>query len=185
MQAEDQGSSQAGIPEGVPARVPEAPTSRSKSAEDPRRFLGYDAASGTLVWTGRRKQGLRAGLLNDEGYLRFRLRGLYYLCHRVVWLFETGEWPNGQVDHINRNKADNRFVNLRVCSTSENKQNLGAKSFGKSGLLGVKYRKDRDRWVAVIGLNGKRRYIGSFNNPEQAHDAYVAAKRLLHPFGTL
>ena len=161
-------------------------TVKGRALEDPRPHLSYDRELGALTWVGRRKAGVVAGAKTDGGYLRFRLRGRYYLCHRVVWFFETGEWPSGQIDHINRDTTDNRIGNLRVCNTSENKQKLSAVGIGRSKMLGVKYREGRPSpWVAQINVRGSRTYLGAFKSPGEAHEAYVEAKRRLHPFGRL
>jgi len=101
----------------------------------------------------------------------------------------TGSWPKEQVDHINGKRSDNRFANLREANNAENHQNLKKALKRKTGrtsrFLGVSYDKSRGRWMAVIGTGGKARNLGRFDTEEEAHAAYLAEKRRIHPFGTI
>lgn len=103
------------------------------------------------------------------------------LAHRVAWLFATGSWPNGIIDHINGNGRDNRFDNLRVVTHSQNSQNkYKARADNVSGMLGVSCSKYAGRWVARININGKPKYLGTFGSPEDAHAVYMAEKSANH-----
>jgi hypothetical protein len=94
-----------------------------------------------------------------------------------------GYWPN-EVDHVNGAKDDNRIANLREVTHSENMQNQrGARSDSKTGLLGVSAH--HGKWCARIRVKGTLKHLGSYSTPEAAHQAYVKAKRVLHPHGTL
>ena len=89
--------------------------------------------------------------------------------------------PDRLVDHINRDKLDNRCSNLRLVDFSINIMNRGRQRNNSSGYTGVQYRKDRQKWIVLIGLNGKYRRLGSFDTPEEASAAYEQAKRELYP----
>ena len=102
------------------------------------------------------------------------VNGYNYYIHRLAWLWVYGEWPSGQIDHINRNPKDNRIANLRVATDGENKQNSGPNKRGYT-KHGLKYR-------AQIGTNRTKEYLGSFDTPEEAHAQYLEAKRKIHPF---
>lgn len=80
------------------------------------------------------------------------------------------------VDHINRDKLDNRCSNLRLVSFKTNITNRGKQRNNSSGYTGVQYRKDRNKWFALIGNNGSYKRLGSFDNPAEAHKAYLKAK---------
>ena len=87
--------------------------------------------------------------------------------------------PDGkQTDHINRNKLDNRKVNLRICTNSENGRNKGTRKGSLSGYKGVS--KHRDKWQARIRLNGEQTYLGIFENIIDAALAYNKAAIIVH-----
>jgi len=105
----------------------------------------------------------------------------------VAWLLSYGCWPESQVDHINGLRSDNRLVNLRAATASENSQNMRGpmKSNRTSKFLGVSWKKREQRWCAQIQVAGKRRHLGLFADEDAASRAYLAAKRELHPYQTL
>jgi hypothetical protein len=101
----------------------------------------------------------------------------------------TGEYPEDDVDHINGIRDDNRYINLRVVTRSVNMQNQRQPRSHYRGrtskYLGVSFRHERNKWIATINVDGKSRRIGSFDSEEDAHKAYVEAKRKHHKGNTL
>ena len=152
-----------------------------------KELFSYDAETGHLIWkkTGKgRPKSLLAGTEAPNGYIVINVDYKRYMAHRLVWLYHSGVLPEKDIDHINNNRADNRIENLREATRSENMQNeKKARSTNKNGLLGVS--KNNGRWRAQIELNYKRTHIGYFDTPEEAHAAYLAKKRELHPFQTI
>jgi uncharacterized membrane protein len=109
-----------------------------------------------------------------------------YRAHRICWFHTYGVWPTHDIDHINGDKSDNRISNLRDVPKSINIQNeKRARKNNASGLMGVVFRKDRNKWTATVRVNGKPKRLGSFSTPEEAHQAYLDGKRLYHPGFTL
>ena len=99
----------------------------------------------------------------------------------LVWLYYYGEWPINQIDHIDCNPANNKITNLREATPVENSMNKRSpRKDNKSGFLGVNYNKDRNRFEAYICVYGKRIGLGRFDTPEEAHQAYLEAKRMYH-----
>lgn len=151
-----------------------------------KELLHYDADTGQF--TGLRANGRkheRVGTGN-RGYLVICVDQKRYKAHRLAWLYVHGEWPNDQIDHINGDRADNRISNLRAATNSQNKQNLRkARSDSRSGLIGAMWDGRSNKWRANILVDGKRKYLGYFEQAEQAHAVYVEAKRTLHPFCTI
>lgn len=153
-----------------------------------REVLDYDAATGVLTRkkTDRihwRFVGLPAGHVTPSGYISVSIDGVEYRAHRLAWLLAYGEWPSDQIDHINGNRQDNRLANLREATHALNAQNRQSlRSTNKSGLPGVSLFKRTGRWAATISVAGRTRSLGTFTTREEAHEAYVAAKRELHPF---
>ena len=144
---------------------------------------------GELVWkvstSNRVKIGDIAGSTsNSTGYRRIIVNRKQYRAHRLIWFMVHGKFPVNMIDHINGNKLDNRISNLREATHQENMQNkTKARSDNKSGFLGVHLH--RKKFLARIHVNNRRKILGSFDTPEEAHEAYLAAKRELHDFYTI
>lgn len=153
------------------------------------RRLSYDPATGVFRWlvdSNRVKAGDEAGCIDSRGYRRISVGRSYCKAHRLAWLFVHGNWPIYDIDHINGVRSDNRIENLRDAPTSVNTQNLKrARCDNKtSGLLGVSRQSGRE-WVAQIWANGRNHRLGNFEDPVEAHEAYLKAKRKLHAGCTL
>lgn len=90
-----------------------------------------------------------------------------YKSHRIIWLWQTGEWPKEQIDHINRIRHDNRWINLREVSNLENQKNKNPQKNNSSGRNGV-YKLPNGDYQVSIGVNGKSVYIGYAHSFEEA-----------------
>jgi hypothetical protein len=151
-----------------------------------RDELSYEADTGVFRWKtdriGKTKGGDVAGCINDGGYRILRFGNVIYRAHRLAWWFVHGEMPSGVIDHINGVTTDNRIANLRVASFRTNAQNVHkAKAGSRTGLLGVCAPSDRKCFTASIRDNqGRKLHLGTFVTPEDAHAAYMAAKRRMH-----
>lgn len=143
-----------------------------------REMLDYDPETGVF----RRKTAWRRGRAvgaSDGRYLVMSIDRRKVYLHRLAWLYMTGRWPENKIDHINGDPADNRFSNLREASDEINSQNLrSAKARNATGLLGVS--RKRHRYEARIYFAGRQVRLGVFDAPEEAHSAYVEAKRKFH-----
>jgi hypothetical protein len=152
------------------------------SAEELRSYLDYNKETGVFTWIQKPARkilvGSRAGYSSVNGYRSLKLLGHTLLEHRAAVLHVTGEWPTHEVDHINRDRADNRWVNLRCVTHDENHQNRG-RAHGEF-LPGVRPTRGGG-WFARIKTKGRQQYLGSFFSEEDAHAAYLRAKANLHP----
>lgn len=131
-----------------------------------KSYLYYCEDSGKFTWIERRKNvrvGAEAGTKNKGGYLQFMLYRKTHLAHRMAWLYVYGELPKGQIDHINQNKEDNRIANLRTVGATENQRNVPMQSNNKSGVCGVRWCRSANKWIAMIGVAGKNKSLGSFD----------------------
>ena len=136
-----------------------------------RETFVYDPESGVLLWRDRDRNlsGKPAGSVDAKnGYARVRFQGRLYLSHRIALAMDQGRWPEGEVDHINGNRSDNRIENLRDVSKSENLRNKAQYASNTSGVTGVHWHKQHRKWCASIMSDGKRRVIGIFQKLECA-----------------
>lgn len=146
-----------------------------------REMVAYSPETGLFSCLMARKNRA-VGDIEDRiagpGYVAFCLDGRQYYAHRLAWFYMHGEWPAGEVDHINRDKTDNRLANLRVATRSQNSANIGARSDNRSGFKGVF--PNKRRWSSQVIARGKTYHLGTFDTPEMAHEAYCHAARRLH-----
>ena len=145
-------------------------------------FKIQDGRLVNLVRRGSRAMpGMFAGSENNDGYLRVKINNVAFRVHRVIWLITYGQWPEGQIDHINGVRDDNRIENLRAVSVTGNQQNQHVRVDNTSGVTGVL--SDRGGWTAKIRANGKRLHLGRFKTLEEATAARKAAELLygFHP----
>jgi len=147
--------------------------------DDVVQLLNYDENTGVFSWKKKRrgvKTGVALGSNNGFGYLRITVLGKSVYAHRLAWFYVYGVWPD-TIDHINGCKADNRIVNLKNCSISENNQNThGPQVNSKSQTLGVSWHKKAKKWQAHICVYKERKYLGLFDDVNEAHKAYLKEK---------
>jgi len=151
-----------------------------------RELLHYDPNTGVFTRRTDNKRGCRvgdiSGSVNQDGYNYLMTDRRTYASHRLAWFYVYGVWPSYDIDHINGDKLDNRINNLRDAPTQINMQNeRRPRKNNKAGLMGVHFRKDRNKWVAAVRVAGKSIRCGAFDNPEDAHKAYLEMKRKHHP----
>lgn len=148
-----------------------------------KELANYDPETG--VWTHAKARanvfvGYVAGTLTKYGYIHVRLDGQGYFAHRLAFLWMTGEFPPGEVDHINLDRADNRWANLRAATHSQNMMNRRPASNNKSGLKGVWYCKATRKWLASIMVQRVAIHLGSHDTFEAARSARMSAEPLHH-----
>lgn len=147
--------------------------------------LSYDPESGIFTRKKYRshkaKVGDVAGWSDTKGYVRIEINHVPYAAHRLAWLYVYGRFPECQIDHIDRNPANNRISNLRTVSNGENQQNIGLKSNNKSGVVGVHWNRECAKWRATIKTDGKLKYLGIFDSIEKAAEARRIAEADLQP----
>jgi hypothetical protein len=150
-----------------------------------KELLSYDPETGVFVWLTRPSKSIKignvAGVFRRDGYHQIQIGGAKFRAHRLAWLYMTGTFPPNDIDHIDRNPANNRFANLRAVTKSENHHNRKMHCTNKSGFKGVSYLKCRKKWRASIRLNNVQKHLGYFSIPEEASAAYLAAQKIYHP----
>ena len=157
------------------------------TAKRVRELLNYEPDTGIFTWRVARGGGIKsgdvAGNIDTCGYAQIRIDGRRYSAHRVAYLYMTGEWPVEEIDHKDRNQANNCWSNLRSATRSNNVANRGCLITNKSRFKGASWDKKTQKWRATIVANGKWRLLGYFATAIEAHEAYAAkAKELFGEF---
>ena len=155
------------------------------TAERLRELLSYDMETGIFTRivsrSGAGKVGSAVGNLKKHGYLNMMIDGKIYLAHRLAWLYVHGVWPTNHIDHKNGNRIENWIANLRDVTRVVNRQNQRTPNRDSmTGFLGVTWNKRCKKFMAQINSNGICTYLGLFKSAEDAHDAYLIAKRMQH-----
>jgi hypothetical protein len=160
-----------------------------------KSLVNYDCETGVFTWKVKRWRcapGDIIGTPDKDGYLTVKINQTRYKLHRLAWLYVHGEWPKNCIDHVNGLKTDNRISNLRDVTKRENSYNVkkASRNNKHSGLLGVSYVATqryniKNRWLALIRVDGKSKRIGSYSTAQEAHEAYLAAKRIYHSTCTI
>lgn len=156
-----------------------------------KSILNYDRETGIFTWKKRPAQQIHigdiAGSKDNKGYIVIMVSRVKYKAHRLAWLYEYGTWPADDIDHKDTIKHHNWISNLREATKGENQQNqVKAKSHNKStGLLGAFYFKTQNSYYSKIKVDGKQIFLGYFDTAQDAHTAYITAKRELHPFNMI
>lgn len=168
-----------GMSRKLPPITPEyfATPERGEWKTDEDGVFIYFPQTGEMFWLARRngvRGDRRAGCVIG-GYLLIEHNNKPIMAHRLAWKIMTGEWPDKFIDHINGNRVDNRFCNLRLADKWQNARNAKTPKTNTSGFKGVCWDKDAKKWLAQINIDGRSRKIGKFSTAEAAHAAYVKA----------
>ena len=147
--------------------------------EQVRDAIIYEPKSGIIRWRnkcGSGKNGVYVGWYDKiKGYHQLEIFGRSYKAHRIIWLYMRGYLPEKQIDHINRNKEDNRWCNLREASQQCQSQNCNIAKNNTTGITGVTLRKN-GKFRAMIRYNDKLISLGTYNNLTQAVFARYSAE---------
>lgn len=146
-----------------------------------KRIYSYNPETGVFirkVQTNNRLAGTEAGTQRPDGYIGITIGRERILAHRLAWFFVYGEWPRQHIDHINGRRNDNRIVNLRLATHSQNNCNREPQINNVLGVKGVK--RHRNKFVARITANGITHYLGIYDTIEEAINARREAEIKYH-----
>ena len=148
------------------------------TTENVREALHYDPETGIFT---RLSTGKPTGRVSWCGYIEFDFQNRQYKAHRVAWLYMTGRWPKGNIDHKDGDRSNNRFSNLREASPTQNSFNAVPRRAKKSTLpRGVRQCHKSVPYQAEISKQGKKIHLGSYATPDEASEVYQLAAELLH-----
>lgn len=136
-----------------------------------KELLDYDPDTGLFVRKvvrGGQKAGAVAGSVYNHGYVLVYVDRRRYYAHRLAFLFIEGSFPPEQVDHINHDKADNRWENLRPVTRQENQRHTSMNSNNTSGVAGVYWHKNKNKWVPKIWVDSKCIHLGCTSDKDEA-----------------
>jgi len=173
------------MPELISSVNPDRGPACKLTQERLKELFTYYPETGVLM-PRKVRQGVtqyrEAGTIRkSNGYRQVCIDRKLHYTHRLAFLYMDGFMPELHVDHINGNKLDNKFCNLRLATRSVNAQNMrGPMRHNSTGYLGVTKASQKSGFVAKISVNGKRVYLGTFEAEVEAHEAYLKAKRNFH-----
>lgn len=148
------------------------------TADFVRSILDYDPETGIFTWRtkivskGRYRPGYVAAS-HSKLQIMIGIQGKKYCAHRLAWLWMTGNWPETEIDHINRDRFDNRWSNLRAATRGQNNANKG--HYSLNPFKGVQLDLRRNKWRARIKLNGREKHLGYFDTAEEAAEIFRKA----------
>jgi len=129
--------------------------------------------------SSRARIGGVAGTLNKRGYLQVRIEGRIFLVHRLIFAYHKNYFPEF-IDHIDGNPLNNKIENLRACTKNENCRNSKTPMTNKSGVKGVHWCKNRNKWVSQIWVNNRPISLGGFDDLSEAEEIVRQARKLHH-----
>lgn len=136
-----------------------------------KKILHYSPETGLFTWAVDRRRiraGRIAGSINVRGYIQIGIEGKLYYAHRLAFLYQTGVWPDADVDHISGDRSDNSWCNLRKVAHKENMKNISKASNNTSGVTGVCWNSRLGKWMSYITDEEKRRHLGVFESLDEA-----------------
>lgn len=150
--------------------------------EEVARLFTYDRETGVLYWRNKNRNTIRRKYVagsskgTKDGYSHVRFMGKVHPTHRIIMMLCFGHIPeNAEIDHINHVRNDNRLVNLRFVTRSENSKNQSVSSKSTTGVTGVYFSKARKKYIAQIKINQEVIYLGIFETLEEAASARAEA----------
>jgi hypothetical protein len=142
----------------------------------------YESSTGDILQKKKRSKiqvGKLAGTLRPTGYRYIEIQGKKYPAHHLVWFFETGSFPKFSLDHIDSNRSNNHFSNLREVTTKQNCEHRGKQKNNSTGYKGVTFNKRLNKFIAQIQHNYKSIHIGVFETAIEASLAYEKTAKSL------
>lgn len=152
------------------------------TSEQLREVLRYEPDTGRFFWLKklgpRAMPGNEAGSLNQTGYVKIKVFGVQYVRSRLAWLYVYGEWPDQFIDHVNRDRTDDRICNLRTATQGQNNRNTKIRSDNTSGIKGVCHY--HGKFMARINFRGRSIYLGLHDSIDNAKNAVKKASIQYH-----
>jgi hypothetical protein len=144
-----------------------------------KELLSYSPIVGVFEWRIARRRvraGFLAGAVTESGYITIGIDRRVYSAHTLAWLYMTGELPDGHIDHIDGDRSNNAWSNLRIATRSQNAANSRTAISNTSGVKGVYWCKSTNKWSCNLRRRGVVVFRASFDTLEQAAAAVMAER---------
>ena len=149
-----------------------------------RDVLHYDELTGIFTWkknTGKKRMVGKVAGNPTKGYWEVAINKRQFKAHRLAWLYVYGEWPKTRdIDHINLDKLDNRIANLREATRAQNNINAPVARNSKSGVRGVCWHSQSNKWRAYVKINDRQKSLGLYHDFDEACAARKTAELELY-----
>jgi len=133
------------------------------SFEEAQSYFTYNSDTGALLYKKKTSNkitiGDPVGSDNGAGYIKLSFKKRNYYAHRVIWLLMTGKWPKDQIDHVDHDRSNNKWDNLKAATNKTNGKNQSLKINNMSGISGVHFNKRSKYWQGSIKVDGKHHYL--------------------------
>lgn len=138
----------------------------------------YNSETGDIISrrTGNVVKTYRTDGRSRTSYITIAIKRRPVFAHRLAWALHYGEWPDGQIDHIDRDGTNNRISNLRIVDWVQNARNQRPPITSKSGVCGVIWAKHKNKWKAQVGVGGRQFFLGYYRTLEEAVRARKAGE---------
>ena len=149
-----------------------------------KRQLSYNALTGIFKWKVSTNNAITigdiAGHAEDSGYISITVNGVFYFAHRLAWFYYYGYWPENQIDHRDRIRYHNWILNLREVSNQCNQRNRGNSKNNTSGVKGVSWSKEKEKWISYVYLNSNYKNLGYYKEFDNAVCARLAGEQCVN-----
>jgi hypothetical protein len=132
--------------------------------------ISYDSETGVFI-------GKKGNILTSRN---ITFEGKQVLAHRLAYRLITGDWPTTYIDHIDRDKRNNKWSNLRLATPSDNNCNTSLRADNRSGVKGVCFKASRRKWLVQVSKDRRIHHCGYYDTLQEATQAAVEARRRLH-----
>lgn len=149
-----------------------------------KEHISYDPLTGIFTWKklpkySKKKIGDTIGILTTQGYLFVYVKGQTVLLHRLAFLLMNGSFPSEVVDHIDQNKLNNKFNNLRLASYSQNACNSKTRK-SETNIRNVYFNKKLNKFEVKIKHKYKSYFFGLFDSAKEAEQVAIKERKRLH-----
>lgn len=157
----------------------------SLTQDDVRYWFDYNPDTGAFLWRRAyyyQQAGSEAGLRpsGPTNYCQVKLLGTVYPCSRLIWIYMTGAWPEGNVLYKDNDRLNLKWENLYIGTANQTQYHRTMNSNNSSGVKGASWNSEFKKWHCAIRVNGKDVFVGRYTNIDDAEIALQEARQMYH-----